>query len=155
MSTANSMYNVKNIKPIDLLLQQPPFLFVDRIIDFDGETITCSKMLSHNETYFSGHFPGNPIMPGVLLIEMAAQASLLLMMIKNEILTPLKGYLVKTEDFTFINISTPGDELLIRAKIIKKVGSYYTASATIQRKHDKKKLAKGSLIFYLPEEMKL
>lgn len=134
-----------------MLLQQPPFLFIDKIVDYDGEMIICSKMLAHNEPFFAGHFPNNPVMPGVLLIEMAAQASLLLTMLQQEEKTPLKGYLVKTEDFTFLSVSEPGDELLAKVSLVKQVGSYHTAQATIHRASDNKKVAKGKLVFYLTE----
>ncbi|AEV19302.1 putative thioester dehydrase [Geobacillus thermoleovorans CCB_US3_UF5] len=151
MVTVLKQVDVTTLKPMDMLLQQPPFLFVDKIVDYDGETIVCSKMLAHNEPFFSGHFPNNPVMPGVLLIEMAAQASLLLTMLQQDQVTPLKGYLVKTENFSFLSVSEPGDELLAKVKIVKQIGSYHTAQATIRRAKDNKKVAKGQLIFYLPE----
>lgn len=151
MSKVLKKVDVITLKPINMLLQQPPFLFVDKILDYDGEMIICSKMLAHNEPFFAGHFPNNPVMPGVLLIEMAAQASLLLTMLQQEAETPLRGYLVKTEDFTFLTVSEPGEELLVKVSIIKKVGSYYTAQTTICRARDNKKVAKGKLVFYLPE----
>ncbi|BAB05569.1 beta-hydroxyacyl-ACP dehydratase [Halalkalibacterium halodurans] len=146
--------NVTELRPGNMLLQQPPFLFVDRILEFDEETITCSKYLSHNEPFFSGHFPTQPIMPGVLIIEFAAQASLLLTMLQLNELEPLMGYLVKTENFTFHALAEPGTELEAKVKMLKKMGNYYTTQVTVRRSDNKKKVAKGQLVFYLDEEGK-
>ncbi|WP_347553121.1 3-hydroxyacyl-ACP dehydratase FabZ family protein (plasmid) [Pseudalkalibacillus hwajinpoensis] len=151
METVLKHDELMTLRPMEMLLQKPPFLFVDKIVDYDGESIVCSKMLAHNESFFSGHFPNNPVMPGVLLIEMAAQSSLLLTMLQQGEKKPLEGYLVKTEDFTFLSVSEPGDELLAKVKIVKKMGSYHTAQATIRKANDNKKVARGQLVFYLQE----
>ncbi|WP_273854153.1 3-hydroxyacyl-ACP dehydratase FabZ family protein [Guptibacillus spartinae] len=151
MKTMLKQDDLMTLRPMEMLLQKPPFLFVDKIVDFDGETIICSKLLAHNESFFSGHFPSNPVMPGVLVIEMAAQSSLLLTMLMQGETNPLEGYLVKTENFTFLSVSEPGDELLAKVKIVKKVGSYHTAQATIRKAKDNKKVARGQLVFYLQE----
>ncbi|MFC0562531.1 3-hydroxyacyl-ACP dehydratase FabZ family protein [Halalkalibacter alkalisediminis] len=146
--------DVTKLRPRNMLLQQPPFLFVDRILDFDEETLTCSKYLSHNEPFFAGHFPKQPVMPGVLIIEFAAQASLLLTMLQQHATQPLMGYLVKTKDFTFYSVAEPGIELEAKVKMVEKMGSYYTTQATIKRVDSRKKVAKGELVFYLTEEGK-
>ena len=146
--------DVTKLRPRNMLLQQPPFLFVDRIVDFDEETLTCSKYLSHNEPFFAGHFPEQPVMPGVLIIEFAAQTSLLLTILQQHADEPLMGYLVKTEDFTFYSVAEPGIELEAKVKMVKQIGAYYTAQATIKRVDNRKKVAKGQLVFYLAEEGK-
>lgn len=60
----------------ELIPHRYPFLLVDRVVELDVETkqIVCQKNVSYNEPYFQGHFPGRPIMPGVLIIEALAQA---------------------------------------------------------------------------------
>jgi 3-hydroxyacyl-[acyl-carrier-protein] dehydratase len=55
-----------------------PFLFIDRVETIDDEKIVAYKLVSRNEPFFEGHFPGNPVMPGVLIIEALAQAGALL-----------------------------------------------------------------------------
>ena len=54
--------------------QRPPFLFVDKIISRDGNTITTQRTLREDEYFFQGHFPSYPVMPGVLILEALAQA---------------------------------------------------------------------------------
>ncbi|MFQ5673347.1 MAG: 3-hydroxyacyl-ACP dehydratase FabZ [Nitrospinales bacterium] len=58
---------------------RPPFLFVDRIIECAGERIRTEKKVSEDEPYFQGHFPGRPIMPGVLICEFVFQTGAILM----------------------------------------------------------------------------
>lgn len=63
----------------DLLPHRYPFLLVDRVVEIEiGKSIRAYKNLTHNESFFNGHFPGNPIMPGVLQIEALAQAGAIL-----------------------------------------------------------------------------
>lgn len=63
---------------LDLLPHRYPFLLVDRVVEQTSERIVCIKNVSVNEPHFVGHFPGRPIMPGVLIIEALAQAGALL-----------------------------------------------------------------------------
>ena len=71
------LYDISLIK--EILPHRSPFLFVDRIMELKaGERIVAEKDLSPDESFFKGHFPGNPIMPGVLVTEALAQTSGLL-----------------------------------------------------------------------------
>ena len=64
-------------KIMDLLPHRYPFLLVDRVLEFNpGESITALKNVTLNEPYFQGHFPGHPVMPGVLILEALAQRAL-------------------------------------------------------------------------------
>ena len=64
---------------MNLLPHRYPFLLVDKINEFqEGKSIICQKNVSFNEPFFNGHFPGYPVMPGVLILEALAQASGLL-----------------------------------------------------------------------------
>ncbi len=64
---------------VDLLPHRYPFLLIDRVLEFvDGERLVALKNVTINEPYFQGHFPGNPVMPGVLVCEALAQAGALL-----------------------------------------------------------------------------
>ena len=87
--------------------QRDPFLFVDTIIDQDKETISCSKTITGDEDFFKGHFPGKPIMPGVLIIEALAQASAVLVVKTLKAKPNSKGVLFAsiTTIFSFIKRS--------------------------------------------------
>ncbi|MEI6805682.1 MAG: 3-hydroxyacyl-ACP dehydratase FabZ [Myxococcaceae bacterium] len=64
---------------LNVLPHKYPFLFVDRVVEVElGKRIKAYKNLTHNESFFNGHFPNNPIMPGVLQIEALAQAGAIL-----------------------------------------------------------------------------
>jgi len=143
--------NVIEKKPHELLKQSPPFLFVDSIVEIDDQQIICTKNLSYNEPFFTGHFPGNPVTPGVLLVEMAAQASLILAgsLEKSNEQQQRMGYLVEVKKFRFYNQTAPGDTLNIKIELIGNLGNYRTAEALITV--ESKKITKGTLVFYLPE----
>ena len=63
----------KDIK--ELLPHRPPFLFIDKVLSIVGNKITATRTIKKDEQYLKGHFPGNPIVPGVLIIESMAQAA--------------------------------------------------------------------------------
>lgn len=63
-----------------LIPHRYPFLLVDRVLTIEGDTITALKNVTANEEFFNGHFPGNPVMPGVLQVEALAQAACILTM---------------------------------------------------------------------------
>jgi 3-hydroxyacyl-[acyl-carrier-protein] dehydratase len=93
-----------------------PFLMVDKVTDIKkGEAITASKMCSFNEPHFQGHFPNNPIMPGVLIIESMAQASGIL--ISQELKEKQLCVLAAVTDVKFKNVVEPGDELQVHCNL--------------------------------------
>src|SRR6187431_1246787 len=71
---------------LDTLPHRYPFLMIDRVIEIKADALTALKNVSINEPYFQGHYPGNPVMPGVLQIEAMAQAAgcLLLRRVSSE-----------------------------------------------------------------------
>ncbi len=98
-----------------------PFLLVDRVVALTpGESIEAYKNLSINEPYFDGHFPGNPVFPGVLLVEAMAQAAGILGF-KTMGKTPADGsiyYLVGVDNLRFKRPCVPGDQVRLLATII-------------------------------------
>ena len=98
-----------------------PFLLVDRVVDLvPGESIVAYKNLSINEPFFDGHFPGNPVFPGVLLVEAMAQAAGILGF-KTMGKTPADGsiyYLVGVDNLRFKRPCVPGDQVHLQANIV-------------------------------------
>ncbi len=72
------MMNIEEIKKY--LPHRYPFLLVDRVLELEGDRIVTLKNVTANEEFFNGHFPGKPIMPGVLQIEALAQSGCILML---------------------------------------------------------------------------
>ena len=115
-STHPVVLDVKEISRI--LPHRYPFLLVDRVIslNLEEETIIAQKNVTSNEQFFQGHFPGVPIMPGVLILEALAQA--------GGILVHQKGYNEKTAVLLNVNNAkfrrpvTPGDVLYLHASVI-------------------------------------
>jgi UDP-3-O-[3-hydroxymyristoyl] N-acetylglucosamine deacetylase/3-hydroxyacyl-[acyl-carrier-protein] dehydratase len=99
-----------------------PMLMVDRILAFESETkITGAKWVTINEPYFQGHFPGHPVMPGVLQIEAMAQVASILMFRITESDSRI-GYFVSADEVKFRKPVFPGDTLLIHAELMKTRG---------------------------------
>ena len=137
------MLNKEEIK--NIIPQREPFLMIDEVEEYiPGESATAYKNVSLDEYYFKGHFPGNPIMPGVLIVESLAQtgAVAILSMEENKGRNALFGGIDKLR---FKRQVVPGDRLKLEVKIIKKKGpiGIGEAIATV----DGKVAAKGELTF--------
>jgi|688.fasta_scaffold04270_13 UDP-3-O-[3-hydroxymyristoyl] N-acetylglucosamine deacetylase/3-hydroxyacyl-[acyl-carrier-protein] dehydratase len=108
---------------LKILPHRYPFLLVDRIIDFEGDTkCTGIKNVTMNEPFFPGHFPGHPVMPGVLQLEAMAQVSSVLMLRKPENQGKI-GYFMSADSVKWRRPVLPGDTLFIEAEVIKIRGS--------------------------------
>lgn len=137
------MLNKEEIK--NIIPQREPFLMIDEVEEFvPGESCTAYKNVSADEYYFKGHFPGNPIMPGVLIVESLAQtgAVAILSMEENKGKNALFGGIDKIR---FKKQVVPGDRLKLEVKIIKRKGpvGIGEAIATVNGKV----AAKGELTF--------
>lgn len=103
-----------------LIPHRYPFIMIDRIIELvPGKHCTALKNVTINEPYFQGHFPGNPVMPGVLILESMAQAGAFLVL--NTVEDPLKKNMLFTavEKSKFRKPIVPGDQVRIEMKLIK------------------------------------
>ena len=111
-------YNIQEI--LAILPQRYPFVMIDRIINFvPGKKCTAIKNVSVNEPYFQGHFPGKPIMPGVLILESMAQAGAFLVL--HDLENPLeKGMLFSgVEKSKFRTPIVPGDQIVFEMELLK------------------------------------
>ena len=114
------MLNKEEIK--EIIPQRDPFLMIDEVEQYlPGESATAYKNVDASEWYFQGHFPGNPIMPGVLITESLAQtgAVAILSMPENKGKNALFGGIDKMK---FKKMVVPGDRLKLEVKIIKRKG---------------------------------
>lgn len=98
-----------------------PFLMLDRVLRIEGNRIVALKNVSINEPYFEGHFPGYPIMPGVLQLEAIAQAGGLLMLLRTEEHHPV-AYFLSAEKTKWRKPVRPGDTLVIEVELTKARG---------------------------------
>ena len=129
------LMEVEEIK--EYLPQRYPFLLVDRITEIElGKTITGYKNVSINEPFFLGHFPGQPIMPGVLIIEALAQVAGVLGF-KSQEKKPKDGYLyyfVGADDVRLRRPVIPGDQLILKATVTTNRRGIYKFFAEANRK---------------------
>ena len=107
-----------------LLPHRYPFLLVDRVVEFEKDKrVLAYKNVSYNEPFFNGHFPGHPVMPGVLVVEALAQAGGLLTQLSRD---PGAGdgqtfYLVKVDNAKFSRMVVPGDRLELDVELRRRI----------------------------------
>jgi 3-hydroxyacyl-[acyl-carrier-protein] dehydratase len=107
-----------------LIPQRFPFLMIDRVLEASPEKVVALKNVSVNEAHFVGHFPGQKVMPGVLMIEAMAQAGIILY--KQKFKNDNVLFLVSAKT-RFFNPATPGDQLIIEVvplKMMSKMGIF-------------------------------
>ena len=132
-----------------IIPHRDPFLFVDSVVAFhSGKTIVAERFLSENEYFFQGHFPGTPIMPGVLVTEALAQTSGLLLGLtaqekKASGGPQLQNLYLATVDMKFLSPAEPGETLVLTSTLKKKFGNITLFVVTAQVKD--RSVAKGTL----------
>jgi UDP-3-O-[3-hydroxymyristoyl] N-acetylglucosamine deacetylase / 3-hydroxyacyl-[acyl-carrier-protein] dehydratase len=108
---------------MQVLPHRYPFLMVDRVVEFGGDNkITAVKSVSINEPFFQGHFPGHPVMPGVMLVEAMAQAASILLF-KLAKTSSRIGYFMSADAVKFRKPVFPGDTIFIHAELTKARGN--------------------------------
>lgn len=104
---------------MEVIPHRYPFLMVDRIVSFEGENKCIgTKSVTINEPYFQGHFPGHPVMPGVLQVEAMAQVASILLR-KQSTITSGIGYFMSADAVKFRKPVLPGDLLVIEAELLR------------------------------------
>ncbi len=106
---------------MQLLPHRYPFILVDRVTEIEvGKSITALKNVSMGEPYFQGHFPGEPVMPGVLILEGMAQAGGILAYLTDpEMIGEKLVYFAGLDKVRFRKIVRPGDQLVFKLELIK------------------------------------
>ena len=140
----------------EILPQRTPFLFVDRVVALTaGEKITAEKNLRPEDIFFSGHFPGRPLMPGVLVTEALAQTSGLLLGLTamgddRKVHEERPGFFLASVNMKYLTPAQPGDILRLEAGLVKGFAGLYLFNVAASVKNTQ--AAKGTLS--LAEERK-
>jgi len=115
----NMVMNIQDVK--NYLPHRYPFLLIDRVLELEvGKSLVAIKNVTFNEPQFTGHFPTQPIMPGVMIVEALAQATGILAF-KSEVGKPIDGQiymLVGIDKVRFKRIVEPGDQLRLEVEVM-------------------------------------
>jgi beta-hydroxyacyl-ACP dehydratase FabZ len=108
---------------IQCLPHRYPFLLVDRVLETEGDTrVVAIKNVTINEPFFQGHFPGHPIMPGVLIVEAMAQAGGVLLLSQLERPEEKLVYFMSLDNVKFRRPVVPGDQLRLDVRVVQNRG---------------------------------
>ncbi|MBU0758964.1 MAG: bifunctional UDP-3-O-[3-hydroxymyristoyl] N-acetylglucosamine deacetylase/3-hydroxyacyl-ACP dehydratase [Candidatus Omnitrophica bacterium] len=147
VETSSGMLDVSDIQKI--LPHRYPFLLVDRIIELEpNKRAVGIKNVTINEQFFTGHFPGTPVMPGVLIVEAMAQVAGVLMLNKKENVGKI-AYFMSLDNVKFRKTVVPGDQLRLEVEVVKlrtKTGQVHTKALV-----DGTIVSEADLIFALVE----
>lgn len=121
----------------DLIPHRPPFLFVDEVVEHDAESLTARRTWRGDEDFYSGHYPGAPITPGVLLCEAVFQAGAAYLSLQAQAAGAEPGegvpLLAKIGEVRFRNPVFPGDEVLITVNRKEAMGGFTMMTGKIKK----------------------
>jgi 3-hydroxyacyl-[acyl-carrier-protein] dehydratase len=127
-----------------IIPHRPPFLFVDEIIGEGPDTLTTRLRVRPEEDFFKGHYPGNPIMPGVLICESVFQSACAMvsrqMAASKDDLVRYTPVLARISDVRFKSIVRPGDVLIIDVRLKDRMGRFLRLSGSVRTADDRKVL---------------
>ncbi|MBF0569804.1 MAG: 3-hydroxyacyl-ACP dehydratase FabZ [Candidatus Omnitrophica bacterium] len=132
----------KNIR--DILPHREPFIFIDKVLEAGPGSVVASKTIKGDEDYFKGHFPGRPLMPGVLIVECMAQAAGLACSTLGEETQGALFFLSRIADVKFKRPVMPGSTLVLRAQVADKFPPFYKVSVTCEV--GEKAVAEGEIV---------
>ena len=131
------IHNQPSPDVLQAIPHRPPFLFVDRIIEEHPDCIVTERTIRSDENYFQGHYPNNPIMPGVLLCESVFQTGAILL--SHRIIKENAGESQKTPvlariiEAKFKAMVRPGDTIQIEAQYMESIGQFHRLKGTIRK----------------------
>ena len=152
--TKQPPFELDDLLPV--LPHRAPFLFVDRVTKLEpGKTIVAERALRADEPQFAGHFPGRPIMPGVLVAEALAQTSGLLIGLSEKLTASApparpKAFFLATTSLKFTHPAVPGDVLVLRAAADRNFGGLFRFN--VEAAVGRNLIATGSLTLALVED---
>jgi 3-hydroxyacyl-[acyl-carrier-protein] dehydratase len=112
----------------EFIPHRPPFLFVDEILSATEDSLTAQRRIRPDEDFFQGHYPGNPIMPGVLIAESVFQAGAIHLVntLSADLVPPgAVPVLVRISDARFRQVIRPGDVLTIEVRLKERMGKFF------------------------------
>jgi 3-hydroxyacyl-[acyl-carrier-protein] dehydratase len=116
---------------LDAIPHREPFLMVDEIVEWTESRIVCTKVFSGNEDFFAGHYPGYPLVPGVLMIEAAMQSGAILL---SRHLAGAEGKMpvaTRINDVRFKRIVRPGETLRMEVELVEQVSTAFFLKAKV------------------------
>ena len=126
MTNGTTLGRIEIGELMSLLPHRYPFLLIDRIVDIEGDTsATGIKNVTMNEPHFNGHFPGVPIMPGVLIVEAMAQTCGAIVARLHSVGKRKLVYFMTIDDCKFRRVVVPGDVLKLKVVKLKQRGRIF------------------------------
>ncbi|MCL1940547.1 MAG: 3-hydroxyacyl-ACP dehydratase FabZ [Synergistaceae bacterium] len=137
-----------------VLKHRYPFLLVDRVIECDADHAVGYKNVTINEPFFQGHFPGEPVMPGVLILEAMGQVGSIMAtaQIDKESIKDKIVFLTGIDKAKFRKPVRPGDRIMIKAKMLKRRPT--VGKARIEAFVDEELIAEAEFLFFVAQTLK-